>query len=86
MKFGLTQLEAVGVMTVAQNMSTDEAHNEIKAMSLDQKKYVTGYLAAVMASDGDIADVEVEVWSLMSVLCNLPTMTVGEALEFWNTH
>ena len=34
-----------------------------------------------MASDGDIDDNELALWTLISTLCGLPTMTVMEAIN-----
>lgn len=39
-----------------------------------------------MAADGEIAASEVSMWQLLSTLAQLPTMTVAEALLFWNNH
>lgn len=46
------------------------------------EKYVTGYLATIMAADGEIADSEVSLWRLISTLANLPAMNIGEAITF----
>lgn len=53
---------------------------------MSKKKYVTGFFAAVMTADKDIDDSEVKLWSLISLLADLPTMTIAEALTFWSTH
>ena len=63
-----------------------ESSDMIKVLSgLDKtaQKYVCGFLAVISLSDGDIADSELKMWKLISTLCNFPTMTVKEALEFW---
>ncbi len=82
-RFGVSRVEAIGIMTVAQNMDIQAAYDEVRKMNLNQKKYVTGYLAAIMACDGEIADVERALWSLISSLCDLPIMNMGDALKFW---
>lgn len=55
-------------------------------MNQEQKKYVTGYLATIMAADGEIADSEVTLWRLISTLANLPAMNIGEAITFWKNN
>ena len=40
----------------------------------------------ILAADGEIAASEVSMWQLLSTLAQLPTMTVAEALLFWNNH
>ena len=39
-----------------------------------------------MAADGEIADSEVKLWSLITMLCGLPEMSLGEALSFWSNN
>lgn len=84
--FGVTQDEIKPLLAAAQAMNSGEAISLVSAMTLMQKKYVTGYLAVVMAADGKVEDSEVKMWSLISMLANLPTMTVSEALDFWNNN
>lgn len=74
------------ILANAENMNATTAFSIISAMSQEQKKYVTGYLAAVMAVDGVIADDEVKMWCLISSLANLPNMSAGEAIDFWRRH
>ncbi|HBH09104.1 MAG TPA: hypothetical protein DDX40_06870 [Rikenellaceae bacterium] len=71
------------VMTLAKTMGQDRALSIIRQMNLNQKKYVTGFLASIMAADGNIDDSEIKMWSLISYLADLPPMTVGEAITFW---
>jgi hypothetical protein len=39
-----------------------------------------------MAADGDIDDEEVAFWNLMTILCDLPEMTVREAVDLWKRY
>lgn len=39
-----------------------------------------------MLSDGDIDDSELKLWKLTCALANFPTMTIGEAIEFWRNN
>lgn len=84
-RFGVTQNEITPLLAAAQAMNFGEAISLISAMTLMQKKYVAGYLAIVMTAD-TIEDSEVKIWSLISRLGNLPTMTVAEALTFWRNN
>lgn len=58
----------------------------LSAMSDHQKKYVSGFLAAIMVCDGDIDENEKNVWQLTSTLMSCPTMTLGEALGYWRNN
>ena len=85
-KFGVDGNAAKSIIGAADAMEYGHAVAVVAAMNLEQKKYVTGYLAFIMAADGEIAASEVSMWQLLSTLAQLPTMTVAEALLFWNNH
>lgn len=85
-KFGVDENAAKSIVGAADAMEYGHAVAVVAAMNLEQKKYVTGYLAFIMAADGEIAATEVSMWQLLSTLAQLPTMTVAEALLFWNNH
>lgn len=53
----------------------------IAGMDDERKKYVASYLGTIMAADGDIDDRELVLWQLVSTLCDLPTMSVGDAIS-----
>ena len=84
--FNVTEADAKLYLTVAIEMSTDHTIEVLKSMTPEKKKYACGYLGAVMLSDGDLADKEVEAWQAFSGLCEFPAMTLGEALEFWKNN
>ncbi len=84
--FGLQGSEGNAILELAEKMETPEALETISNMSTDQKKYVTGYLAAVMGCDGDIDDAEVKVWQFVCSATNCPQMSFTEALEFWKNN
>ncbi len=85
-KFGVDPLQAAQLLIRARDMKPSEAISIIGKMNSEQKKYVSGFLAAIMVSDGNIAESEVKLWTLVSLFASLPDMDVAEALEFWNTH
>lgn len=84
--FGVSQNQAESLLVAAQLMDVSEAFSTLSSMTNEQKKYATGYLAVIMASDGDIADSEVKMWQLICTLSNFPSMNIREALDFWNQH
>lgn len=85
-KFGVSQQQAAQIISNSESMSPSEALATLSVMTTDQKKYATGYLAAIMASDNDIADEEVKLWQLICTLGGFPTMNIKEALMFWKNH
>ena len=84
--FGVSKDQATALVAGAQLMDAAEAISILSNMTNEQKKYATGYLAVIMASDGDIAESEVKMWQLICTLSNFPTMNIAEALNFWNNH
>ncbi|WP_262279327.1 TerB family tellurite resistance protein [Hallella absiana] len=85
-RFGVSPDALDRILSNADSMESGTAISIISLMNEAQKKYVTGYLAFIMAADGEVADTEVSMWSLISKLANLPTMTIGQALAFWKNN
>jgi hypothetical protein len=50
-------------------------------MTSEEKKYVTSYLGLIICADGKIDDKEMALWSLISSVCDLPTMNLEQALN-----
>jgi len=84
--FNVTDEEARLYLSVAIDMSVEYTVQVLKEMSSDAKKYACGYLGAVMLCDGNVDDSEMEAWRAFSGACDFPTMTLGEALEFWKNN
>ena len=76
-------LESIAIEHKADNMEGSEIISTLSNMTIEQKKYACGYLAAVMVADGEIDEKEQKLWSLLSLLANFPTMTIGEAVTYW---
>ncbi len=84
--FGVGKSDVESLLKASQTMEASQALGILASMTTEQKKYATGYLAAIMASDGEIADSEVKMWQLICTLGAFPTMNVHEALSFWKSH
>lgn len=84
--FGVDEDNAPAIIASAALMEASEAIATMAMMTTEQKKYATGYLAAIMASDGEIADSEVKMWQLICTLASFPTMNIQEALNFWTNN
>lgn len=76
------QFEAL--MQRSKSMTTPKMFEVLSGMNNDEQRYVCGYLAAIMLSDGEIHESEIPMWQLFSTLCAFPPMTISEALVFWN--
>lgn len=84
--FGVGQSDVEGLLRASQTMEASQAFGILASMTTEQKKYATGYLAAIMASDGEIADSEVKMWQLICTLGGFLNMNAHEALSFWHSH
>lgn len=84
--FGVGQSDVEGLLRASQTMEASQAFGILASMTTEQKKYATEYLAAIMASDGEIADSEVKMWQLICTLGGFPNMNAHEALSFWHSH
>ena len=65
----------------AKDMSTLEAFSIIKNMLPHEKEFVTAFLGALIVADQDIDDKELELWRLISTMCELPTMHLKDAAK-----
>ena len=84
--FNVTGDEAEIYLKVAIDLTVEQTVEILKAMSNEKKQYACGYLGAVMLCDGDVDDNEMEAWRAFSGACDFPTMTLGEALNFWRNN
>lgn len=58
----------------------------VKKFSYTDKYYVAAYLGFLIASDGNIDNREMELWQLITKACDLPTMSVDDAINFLQTN
>lgn len=71
------------IFGLADQMAVAGMFSTLTAMSDDQKRYVCGFLAAVMAANGRVDEAEVSVWRLISTLAGFPETTVEDAISYW---
>lgn len=81
--FGVTPDQLPNLLQLSNVMEPTTMLSTLAAMNNNQKKYVSGFLATIMISDGDIDDAEMKLWQLTSTLMGCPTMSLKEALEYW---
>ena len=85
-EFGVDEQHFQLLSTLADAMSPATMLATLAALNESQKKFVCGFLATIMISDGDIDDSEVKLWLLTFSLCGFPTMSIAEAADYWRTH
>ena len=84
--FGVTPDQLPQLLALSQAMEPTTMLSALASMNDSQKKYVSGFLATIMISDGDIDDAEMKLWQLTSTLMGCPTMTLQEALKYWENN
>ena len=84
--YGHSEEEIAEIVEMAEDMEPSDAVGLVSKLGDEEKEYVTACLAVVMVADGDIDDEEVAFWNLMTILCDLPEMTVKEAVDLWKRY
>lgn len=84
--FGVNPTQLVDILKLSNALEPAAMISTLSVLSNDQKKYISGFLAAIMISDGDIDDSEMKLWQLTSTLIGCPTMTLQQALDFWRNN
>lgn len=79
-------LQSTMLEKMADEMEPTEAITIVANMTTEEKKYVCGYMAAVMVANGDIDAKEQALWTLVSTLASFPTMNIAEAITFWKNN
>ena len=82
---GLTRLgedaaDASDIFAKAISMNAAEALSVVTAFNDDQKRAASGYLAKIMASNGEMTDAEMKLWRLICKLGGFPQMKISEIL------
>jgi hypothetical protein len=70
------------VLTASNEMDFGTACSIVSKMSAAEKRYVCAVMGAIIAVDLDIDETETDMWSLISLLCDFPEMTITEALGY----
>ena len=86
------EMEHLGVVTPEEKKTVEDnglamkplaAMNIISAFNDEQKKYINAFLGNIISIDGDIADAELALWRFMGELCDLPKMSVRQAINLF---
>ncbi len=79
--FGVEPQDFKSILEEAKSLKPEMALAMVANMTSSQKRHVTAYLGTIIAADGDIDDSEMKLWGLISALCDLPTMSIKDAIE-----
>ncbi|MBP5506284.1 MAG: tellurite resistance protein TerB [Prevotella sp.] len=81
-RFGIAEAEFRTLYEQSEELDFVNALSVISNFDEERKRYVGAFLGTLMAIDGDIDDAELKLWQLVSTFCDLPTMSLGEALAY----
>ncbi len=84
--FNCDQSEAEFIFNRACELTSEEAFRILVSLDAEQKRYATGFLAAVIVADGEIKDDEVKLWQFVCTVADCPSMTMREAYDFWRAN
>ncbi len=80
--FGVSASDYAEMLELSDAIDATTALGIISGMTDSQKKYVCAFLANIMIVDGDVDAKEEALWNLTTALCDLPIMTIGEAVNY----
>ena len=85
-EFGINESAFEELTSLADSMTPVGMIATLNALNDSQKRFVCGFLATIMISDGDIDDSEMKLWCMVSQLAGFPTMSIQEATTYWKLH
>ena len=79
-RFGVSDSALNDILLASDALEFSDVIPVVKHMTPDEKKHAVSYLGAIMPADGEISESEKKICTLISMLCDLPPMTAGEAV------
>ena len=81
-RFGVSSEQVKVLLDNADEMEPVVAIAIISKMTEEEKRYVAAFLGAIIAIDGDINQEELKIWRIVSTFCELPTMSIADAISY----
>ena len=81
--FNVDKDQFAAILKAAEVMEAEDMVKALSSLDSSQKKYVCGFLAVIILSDGDVDESEVKMWQLLCTMCKFPTMTVKDAMAYY---
>lgn len=84
-RFAFTVWRKLGVesadIQAAKKMSAEQAYSIVKEMDSKSRELICAILGCLIVSDGDADTTEIEQWRQISEVCNMPKMTIPDAVR-----
>lgn len=86
-KLGIINLPDLAKLKASANeMSVEECYGQLAFLDDEQKRFVSAMLGAISSSDGDINDLELELWRDICYKCDLPKMSNRQAICIFQSY
>ena len=80
-RFGVDNDKFDIISKIALTISNGDACQIVSKMTNEEKKYVAAYLGTMCFIDQHVEESETKLWTLISMLCDLPTMRIIDAVK-----
>ena len=86
-KIGIVSLASLEeIKEQAKNITEDECYGQLAFLDEEQKMFVSSMLGTISSSDGDIDDLELELWRDICSKSDLPLMSNRQAIHIFQSY
>ena len=80
-KFGVTEEVFDEILATSIEMDAAVAIKTIEKLGKDEKKYISAFLVVMMIIDEELHETEIKLLNFVSTLCELPLLSLEEAVD-----
>lgn len=80
-QFGVSDSATDVILAASDALEFSDVIPVVKNMTSDEKTHVVSFLGTIIAADGKITESERKICTLVSLLCDLPTITAGDPVR-----
>ncbi|MBP5709256.1 MAG: hypothetical protein J6W61_05790 [Bacteroidales bacterium] len=84
-KFGVSEEVFDEILAASIEMDAAVAIKTIEKLGKEEKKYVSAFLVVMMIIDEELHETEIKLLHFVSTLCELPMLSIDEAVEIMET-
>ncbi len=79
---GSTPEELMDFENSNESFEPSDAVTHIAGFNSEKKEFVCAFLGTLIVVDGDVDANELRLWGLTTYFCDLPTMSISDAMEY----
>lgn len=84
-KFGVSEEVYDDILAASVEMDAATAIKTIEKVGENEKKYVSAFLVILMIVDEELQEPEIKLLHFISTLCELPMVSIDEAIDIMET-